>query len=123
LEDNLKEIAFGKYDGCALEEIDDPEFAALVKRGRETQDGTIDWQGTGESFLAATIRAKQLLEKLNVTHAGDLVIAFSHGTFTSALRTALGDQTLVNHDGIVAFRDRIIGHAAPHWLNDSLDLL
>jgi broad specificity phosphatase PhoE len=120
LEEDLKEISLGKYDGCALEEIDDEDFAALVKRYRGTQDATIDWLGTGESFLAVAIRAKQLLDRLNQTHAGKLVIAFSHGTFTSALRTTLGDRTLINEDGIVAFRDRIIGHAVPHWLNDSL---
>lgn len=123
LETDLKEISFGKYDGCALEEIDDTEFAALVKRYRETQDATIDWQGSGESFLTVAIRAKQLLERLNQIYARKLVVAFSHGTFISAMRTALGDRALFNENGIVAFRDRIIGHAAPHWLNDSLELL
>jgi len=122
-ENSLKEMSFGKYDGCALEEIDDPVYADLVRRYRETQDATIDWLGTGESFIDAVVRARNLLERFNGKYTGKLLVLFTHGTFISALRTALGDAALVSETGRVLFRDRILENASPHWLADSVSLL
>ncbi len=116
-DDNLQEIDFGAFDGHALEEIDDEEFAAQVRRYRGQQDATIDWLGTGESFLDVVLRAKRLLQRLNQEHQGRIVIAFSHGTFISALRTVIGDRRLISDAGFVAYRDRVLGHAEPHWLS------
>lgn len=122
-EKSLKEMSFGKYDGLVLEEIDDPVYADLVRKYRQTQDATIDWLGTGESFIDAVVRARNLLERFNRKHAGKLLVLFTHGTFISALRTALGDAALVSDTGRVLFRDRILEHASPLWLAESSSLL
>jgi len=119
IEPDLQEISFGQYDGFALEEIDDEDFAKLVIRYRTIQDATIDWQGTGESFVGAAIRGRRLLEKFNAEFDGKIVVAFTHGTFISALRTVLGDKALLRDNGMVAFRDRILEHAEPLWLGQS----
>lgn len=122
-EDALKEISFGKYDGFALEEIDDPVHADLVRRYRTVQDATIDWLGTGESFIDAVVRAQALIERINAAYDGHLLTLFTHGTFISALRTALGDTSLVSETGMLLYRDRILENAVPHWLHGSLQLL
>ncbi|MFQ5824521.1 MAG: hypothetical protein ACE5JB_10740, partial [bacterium] len=61
-------------------------------------------------------RAKRLIEKLNREYQGRILIAFTHGTYISALRTVLGDKTLLREDRMIAFRDNILGPAVPHWL-------
>jgi len=122
-ENALKEMSFGKYDGFALEEIDDPVYADLVRRYRQTQDATIDWLGTGESFIDAVIRARNLIERFNRNNAGKILILFTHGTFISALRAALGDASLVSETGMILFRDRILENASPHWLPESFSLM
>ncbi len=115
-ENALKEISFGRYDGFALEEIDDPVYADLVRRYRKHQDATIDWCKTGESFIDAVIRARDLIAHLNASGTENVFILFTHGTFISALRAALGDKTLISETGMILFRDRIVDHATPYWL-------
>jgi broad specificity phosphatase PhoE len=122
-EDALGEISFGRYDGYAIEEIPEPAFADLVLRYRCHQDATIDWFQTGESFIDAVIRARDLIERLNQSYREKLLIMFTHGTFISALRTALGDRSLASKTGMIHFRDRIIKTGSPHWLADSLSHL
>lgn len=117
--EDLREISFGKIDGLALDEIEDKELRDLVVRYRTTQDATIDWQGTGESFVDTLIRAKRLLQALNRRYEGKdvVVISFTHGTFGSSLRAVTGDKGLVKGDNMIAFRDNILGCGVPHWLS------
>jgi broad specificity phosphatase PhoE len=116
--DDLREISFGKIDGLALDEIEDKELRDLVVRYRTTQDATINWQGTGESFMDTLIRAKRLVEALNRKYEGKdvVVVSFTHGTFGSSLRAVTGDKGLVKAANMIAFRDSILGCAVPHWL-------
>jgi broad specificity phosphatase PhoE len=124
-ERDLVEISFGDIDGHTLEEIEDERLRNLVIRFRTTQDATINWQGKGESFLEAVIRARNLIERLNEQYGGRdaVVIAFTHGTFGNAMRTVLGDQSLTTAEGMIAFRDRIIGNGVVHWLSGKEMLL
>jgi len=117
--EDLREISFGKIDGMALDEIEDKELRSLVVRYRTTQDATIDWQGTGESFVDTLIRAKRLLQILNQRYQGKdvVVISFTHGTFGSSLRAVTGDKGLVKSDNMIAFRDNILECGVPHWLS------
>jgi len=117
--EDLREISFGKIDGLALDEIEDKDLRDLVIRYRTTQDATIDWQGTGESFLDTLIRAKRLLQALNKRYQGKdvVVISFTHGTFGSSLRAVTGDKGLVKGANMIAFRDNILECGVPHWLS------
>ena len=117
--EDLREISFGKIDGLALDEIEDKELRRLVVRYRTTQDATIDWQGTGESFMETLIRAKRLLQALNQRYRGKdvVVVTFTHGTFGSSLRAVTGDKSLVNGAHMIAFRDNILECGVPHWLS------
>ncbi len=119
VEEGLTEISFGKIDGLALEDIEDEALRDLVVRYRNTQDATINWGGTGESFLDTLIRAKNLIESLNATYQGKdvVIISFSHGTFGSALRTVVGDRGILKDDGMVAFRDNILEAGNAYWLS------
>ena len=119
VQEDLREISFGKIDGLALDEIEDKELRDLVVRYRTIQDATINWKGTGESFMDTLIRAKRLLQALNRRYEGKdvVVISFTHGTFGSSLRALTGDRSLVKADNMIAFRDRILGCGVPHWLS------
>ncbi len=123
LDEDLKELSFGDYDGYTLEEIDDEDFCRLVIRYRTSQDATINWQGMGESFIDVMLRAKRFIEKCNKEFTGHLVVAFTHGACISALRAVLGEEALVRKDGMIAFRDHILEHAVPHWLGRSEELI
>ena len=116
--EDLREISFGKIDGLALDEIEDKDLRNLVVRYRTTQDATINWQGTGESFVDTLIRAKRLLQALNKRYQGEdvIVVVFTHGTFGSSLRAVTGDKGLVKGANMIAFRDKILGCGVPHWL-------
>jgi len=118
VQEDLREISFGKIDGLALDEIEDQDLKDLVIKYRTTQDATINWQGTGESFVDTLIRAKRLLQTLNKRYQGKdvVVISFTHGTFGSSLRGVTGDKGLVKGPGMIAFRDNILGCCVPHWL-------
>lgn len=122
-EEALKEMSFGRLDGSSLEDLQKDAHKKLVVKYRTTQDATIRWDDTGESFIDACVRAKHLLQRLNAERRGQVVIAFSHGTFISALRTVVGDRTLVRANGMIAFRDHIPENAVPHWLGDSHELI
>jgi broad specificity phosphatase PhoE len=119
VKEDLREISFGKIDGLALDEIEDKELRDLVIRYRTIQDATINWQGTGESFVDTLIRAKRLLQALNNRYQGKdvSVILFTHGTFGSSLRVVTGDKSLVKGATMIAFRDNILGCGVPHWLS------
>ena len=118
VQEDLREISFGKIDGLALDEIEDKELRDLVVRYRTIQDATINWHGTGESFVDTLIRAKRLLQALNKRYQGRdvIVVVFTHGTFGSSLRAVTGDRSLVKTDNMIAFRNRILGCGIPHWL-------
>jgi broad specificity phosphatase PhoE len=118
VQEDLREISFGEVDGLTLDEIEDKELSDLVVRYRTIQDATINWKGTGESFVDTLIRAKRLLQALNRRYEGKdvVVISFTHGTFGSSLRALTGDRSLVKADNMIAFRDRILGCGVPHWL-------
>jgi broad specificity phosphatase PhoE len=117
--EDLREISFGKVDGLALDEIEDKELRSLVVRYRTTQDATIDWQGTGESFVDTLIRAKRLLLALNKRYQGKdvVVVSFTHGTFGSSLRAVTGEKGLVKGANMIAFRDNILECGVPYWLS------
>ena len=117
--EDLREISFGKIDGLALDEIEDRDLRDLVVRYRTTQDATINWQGTGESFVDTLIRAKRLLQALNKRYQGEdvIVVVFTHGTFGSSLRAVTGDKGLVKSASMIAFRDSILGCGVPHWVS------
>jgi broad specificity phosphatase PhoE len=119
IEDDLKEMSFGAVDGLALEDIKDPFFRDMVVRYRTTQDATLSWRETGETFLDTLVRAKNLIERLNRRFQGTevVVVSFTHGTFGSSLRAAVGDTSLVSDDGMIAFRDNILENGAPYWLS------
>jgi broad specificity phosphatase PhoE len=121
MEEKLTEICFGALDGLAFDEIKDEELKELVLRYRTHQDATIDWKGTGESFLDVVIRANNLLEKLNTQyyHKDVLVIAFAHGMLINALRTVVSDMALLEEDGMIAFRKHALGNAEFYWLGRS----
>ena len=118
VQEDLREISFGKIDGLALDEIEDKELRGLVVRYRTTQDATINWQGMGESFMDTLIRAKRLLQALNRRYQGKdvVVVSFTHGTFGSSLRAVAGDKGLAKGANMIAFRDSILGCGVPHWL-------
>jgi broad specificity phosphatase PhoE len=122
-EEGLIEMSFGKYDGYCINDIDDEGYQYLVTNYRTTQNATIDWQNTGESFIDTVSRAKTLLEKLNEMLLNSIVIAFAHGTLISALRTVVGDKSLLRTDGMIAFRDSILENAEPYWLGNSKDIM
>jgi probable phosphoglycerate mutase len=124
VEEKLTEMCFGVIDGLSLEQIEDEKLKALTLRYKASQDATIDWNGTGESFLDVVARVTRLLEKLNeqYCHKDVLVIAFAHGTLINALRVAVGDKDLVGDDGLIAFRKHPIGNAEAYWLGRSHQL-
>ena len=123
IEELLKEISFGQYDGYAIDEIYDTEFVNLVRNYRRTQNATINWRNTGESFLNVAVRAKSMIAKINTKYADTLVIVFTHGTLISAMRTVLGDQHLLKPNGMIAFRDNIIENGEPFWFDSSNEKL
>jgi broad specificity phosphatase PhoE len=124
VEEKLTEMCFGIIDGLSLEQIEDEDLKALILRYKAFQDATIDWNGTGESFLDVVARVTRLLEKLNEQYCHDevLVIAFAHAMLINALRVAVGDKDLVGDDGLVAFRKHALGNAEAYWLGGSQKL-
>lgn len=124
VEDKLAEICFGAIEGQSIEEIEDEELRAMAQRYRAHQDATIDWKGTGESFLDVIIRANTLLEELNTHYYKKdvLVLAFAHGMSINALRIVVGDKALSEDDGMIAFRKDVLDNAEAHWLGHSQQL-
>ncbi len=122
VETNLAEISFGMADGLGFHEIEDEQMKDQVLRYRLTQDATTDWNGTGESFLDVVVRAKTLLETLNNTyeHKDVIVIAFSHAIFSSALRTVVGEKSILNADNMIAFRNKSLENAEPFSLSPEI---
>lgn len=118
IEQGLREVSFGSYDGCALADIDDEHFKQLVINYRTAQNATIDWQGSGESFLDVMMRAAGLVKSLNKNFREKIILAFTHGTFISALRAVLGDRRLVRTDGMIAFRDHILAPGQSFWFDE-----
>ena len=120
LEENLAEMSFGAIEGMSTEDVQDEELREDTIRFRE-QHATLDWKGSGESFLDVVYRSKDLLERLNSDWAGSdvLVIAFAHGTLLNGLRSAVGDKKLIEEDGLIAFRNDMVDNARPFWLGDS----
>ncbi len=125
VEERLAEMDFGVLEGLTVEEIDDEELRELVLRYRVNQDATVDWKGTGESFLDLVMRATNLLEDLNAQYQGQdvLVLAFSHGMTINALRTAVGDKALLEENGLIAFRKHVLDNTEACWLGHSQQLL
>lgn len=123
VEDKLAEISFGAIEGRSIEEIEDEEFKELALRYKG-QDATINWKGTGESFLDVIRRANTLLEELNIHYYKKdvLVLAFAHGMLINALRIVVGDKTLFEDDDMIAFRKDVLDNAESHWLGRSQQL-
>lgn len=117
----LAESCFGAIEGLAIEDIEDPELRQLAEHFRMRQDATIDWKGTGESYLDVVIRANTLLEELNQRFARQpvLVIAFSHGAFINALRIVTDDHALLEEDGMIAFRKNGLKNTESYWVGNS----
>ena len=123
VEEKLVEICFGALEGFSIEEVEDEELRELALRYR-AQNATIDWKGTGESFLDVITRANTLLEELNAQYYDRdvLVIAFSHGMSINALRIVVGDKALLEDDGMIAFRKDVLDNAESRWLGRSQQL-
>jgi broad specificity phosphatase PhoE len=120
-EQRLSEMSFGILEGHSIDEVvEDVELHGQALRYR-VEDASVDWKGTGESYLDVVLRAHDLLEALTTQYAEKnvLVIAFSHGIAINALRTVLQDSALVAPDGIVAFRKHILDNAEAYWLGES----
>jgi broad specificity phosphatase PhoE len=121
IEKRLSEMDFGLLEGRTLEDIayDDELYEIALKY--KAEDATIDWKGTGESYLDVITRAHALLEDLNARYAGKpvLIMAFSHGMTINAFRTVLHDPALVDADGNVTFRKHVLNNAEAYWLGDS----
>ena len=124
VEEKLAEICFGALEGLTMETIADEELRALALRYRTTQDATVDWKGTGESFLDVVMRANCLLEKLNTQyqHQDVMVIAFAHGMLINALRTVVGDKALLEENGRINFKKHEVNNAEAYWLGRSRQL-
>jgi broad specificity phosphatase PhoE len=124
VEKKLAEMCFGALEGLSIEEIEDEELREMAQRYRARQDATIDWKGTGESFLDVVTRANILLEKLNTRYQNKhvLVIAFAHGMSINALRIVVGDKALLEDDGMIAFRKNVLNNAEAYWLGHSEQL-
>lgn len=120
-EKKLAESCFGVIEGLTLNEVEDEELRKLAEYFRAEQDATVDWKGTGESYLDVIIRADTLLAKLNQQYAQRpvLVIAFSHGAFINALRVAVADEALIEEDGMIAFRRNGLKNTESYWVGDS----
>ena len=120
LEKRLMEMSFGAIEGMTTEEIENEELREDTIHFRE-QHATLNWKGSGESFLDVVYRAKGLLEALNADWAGSdvLAISFAHGTLINALRSAVGDEELIEDDGLIAFRKGVVENAKPFWLGNS----
>lgn len=125
IEKDLIEMGFGVLEGWRHDDVKDHQLKQLVFRYKQYQDATVDWNGTGESFVDVVKRAKKLLERLNAQYQHNnkvLVIAFSHGALITALRTVVGDTTLLEENGMIAFRSNCLRNAEAHWLGQSLRL-
>lgn len=120
-EKKLAESCFGVIEGLTLNDIADEELRKLAEYFRAEQDATVDWKGTGESYLDVIIRADTLLEELNLRYDQRpvLVIAFSHGAFINALRVATADEALIEEDGMIAFRKNGLKNTESYWVGDS----
>lgn len=120
-EKKLAESCFGVIEGLTLNEVEDEELRKLAEYFRAEQDATVDWKGTGESYLDVIIRADTLLAELNQQYAQRpvLVIAFSHGAFINALRVAVADEALIEEDGMIAFRRNGLKNTESYWVGDS----
>jgi broad specificity phosphatase PhoE len=114
------EMSFGEADGRSLDEMRSmgrPDLVSCTERYRR-QDATIRFPA-GESFLDALHRAPAAIAFINRRFKTDslkLLAVYSHGRFTSALRAAVGDLSIVAPSGKVEFRSRALDHATPHWL-------
>ncbi|MBF0433246.1 MAG: histidine phosphatase family protein [Fibrobacteria bacterium] len=125
-EELLTEMYFGVLDGKATGDISDIALRGLLARYRAIQDATIDWKGSGESFVALVNRARQLIENWNMHFMGTdtVIIGYTHGTFSSALRTIIGDASILNGCVIkkdaefrmVAYREKMLKNADVFWL-------
>ncbi len=125
VEEKLAEICFGDLEGRTLEEVHDQELCDQAVRYRVHQDATVNWKGTGESFLDVLIRVNSLLEHLNTKyyHNNAIVVAFAHGISINALRTVVGDTTLLTDNGMIAYRNRVLPNAQAYWLDRSEQLV
>lgn len=88
IEERLREINFGAFEGLTYREI-----------SAEYPDAYADWMAKptevtfpgGESFAAMVARVQNALERIRLTHAGETVAIVSHGGVNRiALAAALG---------------------------------
>ncbi len=123
-EKRLSEMSFGVIEGHTIDEIaQDKDLYNQTLRYR-AEDASVNWKGTGESYLDAVVRGHGLLDSINAEYGGQkkVVIAFSHGITINALRTVFRDPALVDEQGTVAFRKHIFDNAEASWLGASQQL-
>ncbi len=121
VEKRLSEMGFGVLEGCSIDEVvQDTDLYNQALRYR-AEDASVDWMGTGESYVDVVLRVHKLLDAINAEHGErkKFVIAFSHGITINAIRTLFRDPAFVDEHGIVAFRKQILDNAESYWLGES----
>lgn len=80
--DALAEMSWGDLEGRSIDDVGD----VLRKFQRQWRDGHFhDRVGGGESILEVEMRARQALEHFADRHAGETVLAVTHGRFLRVL--------------------------------------
>lgn len=124
VEKRLSEMDFGVVEGCTIADVaQDPALYAQACRYR-AEDASVDWNGTGESFVDVVLRVHEWLDAINTEYTGRkrLVIAFAHGVTINALRTLFYAPEIVDERGVVSFRKHFLDNAAACWLGNSHQL-
>jgi len=95
------EISFGIWDNKTPEQLSsrDRYFIIQYRKNNATTRPK-----NGESFLDLLIRRKKLLETINKSHKGKIVVLFSHGVGLTADRVLLGDTALIDKTGQIDWK-------------------
>jgi probable phosphoglycerate mutase len=105
IDERLREIGYGRWEGLTLPEmeVNDPATFAL----RQVDKWTVAAPGGGESYVSVTSRIRQWFEQLT----GDTVTV-AHGGTMRALMVALGvatpleaADTIIGQGVVYVFRD------------------
>ena len=108
----LNDINFGLAEGKKEGELSDSQQRAAARY--RALDATANFRD-GESFLDLMLRQKKLLEKFNQLYGnkGINILLFGHEIQLAALRTVLGDPKLLNGQGIIDWRIKMISNGGP----------
>lgn len=115
----FKEISFGIWDNKTPNDFD-AEQRKLIAKYRKGLDATMRGLG-GQNFINMLLRAKDLLTNLNELHKDKTVVCFGHGTHSGAIRTVLGDKTLLDDSGQIDWRNNMLSNAKPARLSQYPD--